>query len=221
MLAALGRRSADPASPRTLKLFALSCCRLGWPALTDVRSRRALDVAERFLGGFATEEELARAVTEADAARDEAVAAYEATNAVELLGSRQALTAAAFVVAHGFDQFIFAKIRDALAFRGVLRDRGSLLALVQDFGRNLRDIFGDPFRPVAFDPAWRTSEAVALARQVYESRDFGAMPILADALQDAGCDCEEVLGHCRDASATHVRGCWVVDLVLVEARRPG
>jgi hypothetical protein len=78
----------------------------------------------------------------------------------------------------------------------------------------LRDIFGNPFRPVTFDAAWRTSTAVALANQMYESRDFGAMPILADALQDAGCTSEDVLNHCRDAKQVHVRGCWVVDLVL-------
>jgi hypothetical protein len=78
----------------------------------------------------------------------------------------------------------------------------------------VRDIFGNPFRPVAFDPEWRTDTAVAVARGMYESRDFSAMPILADALQDVGCDNDDVLNHCRDATATHVRGCWVVDLVL-------
>jgi hypothetical protein len=78
----------------------------------------------------------------------------------------------------------------------------------------LRDIFGNPFRPAAFSPAWRTDTSVALARQMYDSRDFGAMPILADALQDAGCEDEYVLGHCRDRKQVHVRGCWVVDLVL-------
>src|SRR5205807_357137 len=50
----------------------------------------------------------------------------------------------------------------------------------------MRDIFGNPFRPVAFSPAWRTDNALSLAWQMYESRDFSAMPILADALQDAG-----------------------------------
>jgi hypothetical protein len=49
---------------------------------------------------------------------------------------------------------------------------------------------------------------------MYESRKFGAMPILADALQDAGCDSEDILHHCRDNDQLHVRGCWVVDLVL-------
>jgi hypothetical protein len=77
----------------------------------------------------------------------------------------------------------------------------------------LRDIFGNPFRPVAFDPMWRTDTAVSVAQQMYESRDFGAMPILADALQDAGCDNDDILNHCR-GSGPHVRGCWVVDLVL-------
>jgi hypothetical protein len=77
----------------------------------------------------------------------------------------------------------------------------------------VRDVFGNPFRPVAFSPSWRTDTAVALARQMYESRDFGATPILADALQDAGCDSEDVLNHCR-GEGPHVRECWVVDLVL-------
>jgi hypothetical protein len=77
----------------------------------------------------------------------------------------------------------------------------------------LRDIFGNPFRPVTFSPDWRTETAVALARQMYESRDFSAMPILADALQDAGCDSADILDHSR-GSSPHVRGCWVVDLVL-------
>jgi hypothetical protein len=78
----------------------------------------------------------------------------------------------------------------------------------------VREIFGNPFRPVSFNPAWRTDTALSLAHQMYESRDFGAMPILADAIQDAGCDSDDILNHCRDASLTHVRGCWVVDLVL-------
>jgi len=78
----------------------------------------------------------------------------------------------------------------------------------------LREIFGNPFRPVEFDPEWRTDTVSSLARQMYESRDFSLMSILADALQDAGCDNNDILDHCRDANQMHVRGCWVVDLVL-------
>ena len=55
--------------------------------------------------------------------------------------------------------------------------------------------------------------AVAIARQMRESGDFGAMPILADALQDAGCDHDNILDHFREPGS-HVRGCWVVGLVL-------
>ena len=77
----------------------------------------------------------------------------------------------------------------------------------------VRDIFGNPFRPVVFSSDWRTDTAVSLARTMYESREFGAMPILADALQDAGCDNTDILDHCR-GDGPHVRGCWVVDLVL-------
>ena len=87
----------------------------------------------------------------------------------------------------------------------------------QERGKYIRlthDIFGNPFRPVIFSPAWRTDTAVSLARTMYESREFGAMPILADAIQDAGCDNDDLLNHCRDANQVHVRGCWVVDLVL-------
>ncbi|MCE9561744.1 MAG: hypothetical protein K8U57_06775 [Planctomycetes bacterium] len=78
----------------------------------------------------------------------------------------------------------------------------------------LRDIFGNPFRPVTFDSEWRSDTALSLAKHIYESRDFSTMPILADALQDAGCDNDDILHHCRDANGVHVRGCWVVDLVL-------
>jgi hypothetical protein len=70
-----------------------------------------------------------------------------------------------------------------------------------------------PFERPAFSPLWQTDTVMALARQIDESQDFSAMPILADALQDAGCDSAEILDHCR-GDGQHVRGCWVVDLVL-------
>jgi hypothetical protein len=77
----------------------------------------------------------------------------------------------------------------------------------------LRDIFGNPFRPVTADPRWLTSTAVALARTIYTDRAFDRLPILADALEDMGCDNADVLTHCR-GDGPHVRGCWVTDLVL-------
>jgi hypothetical protein len=78
----------------------------------------------------------------------------------------------------------------------------------------VREIFGDPFRPVKAEPEWLTSDVVALARDIYAKRAFDRMGILADALQDAGCDNTDVLGHCYEHLGEHVRGCWVVDMLL-------
>lgn len=77
----------------------------------------------------------------------------------------------------------------------------------------LRCIFGNPFRPVTLDPFWNTSTVLSLAQRMYGSRDFSPMPILADALQDAGCDNPDFLNHCR-GGGPHARGRWVVDQLL-------
>jgi hypothetical protein len=95
-----------------------------------------------------------------------------------------------------------------------VRDEPPPGRLFPEWERIVRDVYPNPFRPVAFDPSWLTDTVVSLARGMYDSRDFSPMPVLADALQDAGCDHPDVLAHCRDPQAPHVRGCWVVDLVL-------
>ena len=77
----------------------------------------------------------------------------------------------------------------------------------------LRDIFGNPFRPARLDPRWQTAAVVALARTIYEERRFQELPVLADALEEAGCTDKAILRHCREPGE-HVRGCWVLDLVL-------
>jgi hypothetical protein len=77
----------------------------------------------------------------------------------------------------------------------------------------LRDIFGNPFHAVAINPSWLTSTVLTLAEGIYDERAFDRLPILADALQDAGCENADILNHCRSAGP-HVRGCWVVDLLL-------
>ncbi len=78
----------------------------------------------------------------------------------------------------------------------------------------VREFFGNPYQPVAFDQTWRTPTVTALAQQMHDSQEFSPMPILADALQDAGCEDTSVLEHCRDELALHTRGCWVLDLIL-------
>jgi hypothetical protein len=77
----------------------------------------------------------------------------------------------------------------------------------------IREVFGNPFRPVTLDIRWQTETVVALATGIYADRAFDRMPILADAMEEAGCDNADMLNHCR-GEGPHVRGCWVVDLVL-------
>ena len=80
----------------------------------------------------------------------------------------------------------------------------------------IHELFGDPFRTVGVNPAWLSwneGAIVHLAQEMYEATDFRRMPALADALQKAGCDDVTILHHCR-GSLVHVRGCWVLDLLL-------
>src|SRR5689334_1840999 len=71
----------------------------------------------------------------------------------------------------------------------------------------------NPFRAITVDAAWLTSDVVLLAAAIYTDRAFDRLPILADALEKAGCTDQAILTHCRSGQE-HVRGCWVVDLIL-------
>jgi hypothetical protein len=78
----------------------------------------------------------------------------------------------------------------------------------------LRCLFGNPFRPVPIQPDWLTGNGGAahhLARVIDDEQRFVELPILADALEEAGCSHPDVLSHCRQQ--THTRGCWVLDLL--------
>jgi hypothetical protein len=114
---------------------------------------------------------------------------------------------------HSFYYLVYSCLTDV--FNGLSRGRvdehrGEQAAQ----GALVREILGNPFRALSASPTWRTDTVLALAQQMYVAEEFSAMPILADALQDAGCALDTVLDHCRDPRHTHVRGCWVLDLVL-------
>jgi hypothetical protein len=84
----------------------------------------------------------------------------------------------------------------------------------------LRCIFGNPFRSVSIEPAalaWNDGTISKLAQTIYDDRRFEDMPILADALEEAGCNAADILTHCR-SEGPHVRGCWAVDLILSKDR---
>jgi hypothetical protein len=198
-------REQGSLSERKARLFAVACCHRIWPLLTDERSRRAVEVAARYADGLASREELAAAEAEAEAPAF-AEAAARARGGVEspVPHVTQAAVAAAGERA---DATIWAAWATSEATRAPEAERRHQAAL-------LRDLFGPlPFRPVPFDPAWRTRTAVAIGQVIYAERDFGLLPVLADALEDAGCESADLLDHCR-RPGEHARGCWVVDLVL-------
>jgi hypothetical protein len=177
----------DRASPRKLRLFACATCRRLWHVLPDERSRKAVEVSELFADGLAD----ARALR---AAAKDAARAQTAAREARTLSWNAALTAQTAAE----DDPVAAARRAALT--GADTDM-------------VREVFGNPYRPVAIEPAWRTWNdgcVVRLARAIYEERRFRELPILADALMDAGCDREELLDHCRSLGP-HYRGCWVVD----------
>jgi hypothetical protein len=199
------------ASDRKMRLFACACARRIWAAVEECRGSAifsAVTLTEAFVDGKATGRDLATA-----RANLCGVGEYSpfscALNAGSATIEMEALKAA-----------LGASNQSVMGFAMLAREeqrRAAIAAQQAELLRQtavVRDIFGNPFRPVKFDAAWRTSTAVALAQQMYEARDFSAMPILADALQDAGCDVDDVLNHCRDEKQLHVRGCWVVDYVL-------
>jgi hypothetical protein len=81
----------------------------------------------------------------------------------------------------------------------------------------VRDIFGSQFYRVTIDPRWQSSAVLDLARTIDTEQCYERLPILADALMDAGCDDEMLLEHCRDANY-HVKGCWAIELILSNDR---
>jgi hypothetical protein len=206
MLAAL----RGGASERKLRLYACACARLAWHLLIDDRSRAAVEVAERLADGQAPWEEAVAAFNEAATA---CLAVQRGPNLSSLttlwLRRRddpytlyRAAAAASFAVADAAGD-IEAHIR------------GESMHVIEapTRARLLRCVFGNPLRPAALDAACRAPLAVAMARTIYDERHFDELPVLADAMEEAGCASADALAHLR-ARGPHVRGCWVIDLLL-------
>jgi hypothetical protein len=217
-------------SNRKLRLFATTCCRRIAHVISDENIRLIVDVSEKYADGMnaSLDSEFHdsifsdfhdyrenRQVTVAEAIALSAVSCLR-----QDLKCSDASQDSAFVVGHlelarqnltkeEEERTVNsqgATVKNAIISRGRKQE-------LKEQARLIRDIFGNPFRPVVVEPSWLTSTVLALTSQMYDSRDFSPMPILADALQDAGCDNEDILNHCRQPSE-HVRGCWVVDLIL-------
>jgi hypothetical protein len=209
----------SPVSERKLRLLLVGCCRRIWDFINDDASRRAVAVAERFANKQATAKELSAARKKTWWSRN--IRAPGAT--ADYNGDREqpAEWHAARAVYH-------CTMGLAIAHLGqVMVSAADAAANAKSDGRQVDDcfverarhadlircIFGNPFRPVSFDPAWRTAGVMAVAQAIYNERHFGNMPILADIMEESGCTNGAVLDHCRRGDV-HTRGCWVVDLVL-------
>ena len=196
---------------RKLRLFACAACRRLWRLMINAQSQALVEVAERYADGRATPTEL-RVAADANAAT-ELPSGGMGQEYLPIYGAYMYVSRAVYWLSDADIPSVVGLLIDDL-YGATVNDPDDPEEEHIHQAALLRDIFANPLRPVAFDAAWRTDTAVSLAKGMYESRDFGVMPILADALQDAGCDSEDVLNHCRDPEQTHVRGCWVVDLVL-------
>jgi hypothetical protein len=204
------------ASDRKLRLFAVACCRRIWHLLSDERSRQAVEAGERYADGLIREREL-RAIAAAahqvdtDGFNNAADAAYLAA---EINSPPNHPDAEWGIASETMSGALFADPRHIETKSTDLGLRYYPTACIKEAHcRLLRDIFNNPFRPVSVRRTWRTTEAVALARSMYDRRSFDHMTDLADLLEVSGCTDSAILEHCR-ALVGHVRGCWVVDLIL-------
>jgi hypothetical protein len=200
-------------SDRKLRLFAVACCWRIWDALTEEAGRHAVEMAGRYADGEVTESELDLAADVAATCHSELEDELEEAgdppptadvrrfNALEAACRAAGRTGPFFLsgLESMCDNADWARERDGAEYRAQCG--------------LLRDIVGNPFRPVTADPACLTSTAVGLARAIYDERAFDRLSILADALEDADCDNVDILNHLRDVGP-HFRGCWAVDLVL-------
>jgi len=207
-------------SERKLRLFAVACCRRLWHLLKDERSRNAVEVAEEMADGRATRSDPHQVSKHSYHAwmdkihqrlngpqsPEEELAVPAALDPERAAGTvYRCLEAIRFAPAGG----IFELVRNPNAmFYPATEPEAAAQSLL------LRDIFGPRFfRAVTINPAWLTSTVVSLGQAIYDERAFDHMPVLADALEESGCTNQEMLAHCRGGSE-HVRGCWLIDVIL-------
>jgi hypothetical protein len=185
-------------SPRKLRLFACAHCRHLWDLLSEDCFRAAVEVAERHADGLASNKDLSIAKKESGIALERNGLKGVIGRSYSALGAAWSTTRDAATAAI-YPTWVFTEDDD--------KKRQRALCL---------DIFGNPFRPSIVDRgwlAWNDGTVPKIAQAIYDDRCFADMPILADALEEAGCTNADILDHCRQPGE-HVRGCWVVDLLL-------
>lgn len=193
---------------RKLRLYGCGCCRLIWPLLGDPRLREAVEVAEELAEGQTTKEML-QSVREKNIELTYGTCEITDPRAKNLIAADMALATTSERPSDAAFEMTACALPLAGYFGGEREGEAVLCHL-------LRCVFGNPFRPVKSQKAWRNATATILAQTIYEDRVFDRLPILADALEEAGCTNADILAHCRQPGE-HVRGCWVVDLLLGKA----
>jgi hypothetical protein len=194
MLKFLGRKPSE----RKLRLFACACCRRHRSALRG-KNRLVLEAAEDFADGRVSRNDM----------EERRRHWYRFDYPFPLSGTWQMALSHATITTHSRTRAVEAATHAAEA-----SDRPDHERRVQ--AHLVRDIFGNPFRPVSVAAAWLTWNAgtiPSMAQRIYDERALERLPVLADALEDAGCTNEDVLNHCRQPGV-HARGCWVLDLLL-------
>jgi hypothetical protein len=191
-------------SPRKWRLTHCALLRLRWDLLTDGRSRRAVEMAEQLADGPVNAEELRRALEDAGQAFQETLHTCYGERAVSFYTGRVKCALEACKALRGVSAVFVPPFRT---------EKFSFLELLPGEAWVLRDLHGTPVRRRRRPFAWPTPDVLALASGIYADRAFSRMPILADALEDAGCTEAALLDHLR-RPATHFRGCWVLDAIL-------
>lgn len=182
-------------SDRQIHSFALFCCERIMPVAYPLSYLRALQQLERHVDGEWSEDAISRVIDELTHVPDALDRITTLANALRLpMFDRET---AGISLQH--------LMLNLLLFRGPEESPHVCSAI--------RDIFGNLIRPVQMQPHWLTSTVLDLARLIDTQRQFDRMPLLADALMDAGCDSEEVIKHCC-REGMHARGCWVFDLLF-------
>jgi hypothetical protein len=196
MLEFLRGRTSD----RKLWLFAVACLRSGpWDRLRP-EWRACAEAEERYADGSATGAELAAAWRNRTQNRKDVDFDLDPTGQAWDEARETASDAATLAAYEGRRDWIPFAYRQARVAQGCL----------------LRDIIGNPFQAMRLDPswlAWNDGAVRKVAQVIYEGRTFDRLPLLADSLEEAGCADAAMLAHCH-GGGEHVRGCWVVDLLL-------
>jgi len=218
---------ATRVSSRRLARFARECCRKWWDLPLGFASQELLVEYERFLDGLRSWEEFCANCTyiRETVSNDSIISRGAFTWSLTPFGMSSLTQSLAWSTACHIHRERIAEL-ERTASEDELFTWGFFGYDFPEFGATaseifrplpglLREVVGNPFRPVTLDTRRLTSTAIALARQMDKTLDLSVMPILADALQDAGCEDPDVLAHCR-GPGPHVRGCWVVDCVLGE-----